>query len=116
MKLNFEELFPILRYDNQDEYRDHCRFLFEDDPSNCIAYIDEKMNVLLKENIFALDACRKEERITKECCKKYSGTNDLAYTLCMEAQPSLMSSWSLWIIVTIVFMVIGSVWLFIKIS
>lgn len=109
MKLYFEELFPLLSLENEDEYRRHCRFYFEDQPEilkECLANIDERTKNIRNDNSFALDQCRAQGDISKHCCKTIAKSNDVAYELCIAQIPMVSSSWVYWFLLGLIIVVL----------
>ncbi len=83
----FRDLFPLLNYENAEEYEDDCRFFFPDDPTQCINYVRDFKQTLYNENDFALKQCIKENNLSIDNCKKYAGTNDTAFNICKSQIP-----------------------------
>jgi hypothetical protein len=84
---NFEILFPLLNYENSDEYEDDCRFFFPEDPTQCINYVNTCKQEWYNENDFALKQCLQDKNLSIENCKKYAKTNDTAFNICKSHIP-----------------------------
>ena len=104
----YQELFPLLNYDNTDEYENDCRFFFPDDPSHCIHYVRNKKKEWYKNSDFALQQCLKEDNVSIKNCKKYAGTNDIAFQICMSnvKQSSSSNNYVTVLVVVIIFLIL----------
>lgn len=92
MKFNFKDVFPLATIENADEYVGTCHFYFDGRPQilqECIDFINQIRTSLQDENSFALEKCRQENDYSKDCCKKYAKSNDMAYDLCVNGLSSL---------------------------
>lgn len=106
MKLNFRELFPLLRHDNVEEFEGHCKFYFEGNLLNeCLNYVRNNYKTIYSQNDFAKHACSSQPSV--ECCKQHAKDNDVAYEICVNAIPSSSSShsFSLLIFIIIIFII-----------
>lgn len=71
----YAKIFQRLNMDNYQEYRDSCLFFFEDDPKECLDYLEKRSR--------AWDGggwnCT-----TKTCCKEKAGSDDEKYRDCVK--------------------------------
>ena len=105
--LIFEDLFPILNYDNADKYIDHCKFFFPDDPIPCLNYVNTRKKEWYADISFALDKCKEEDNISIDNCKKYAGTNDTAFRLCISEIPkSSINKYYIFLMIGIAFIIL----------
>ena len=102
-KEDYEKLFPLLNINNYKEYEQDCKFFFED-PTECLAFIQEKKQTFEHDINFAYKKCR--NNLTQSCCKMNAGTNDDAYEYCKKKIPSKKNNYILYIIIFFILIIL----------